>query len=86
MSGERLKLISVKIPAAHYEAVKLLVERGLYANFSEAMRAAISLLLKREAELAALLAIIREQERALQDKEAVLAALKLGASRHGGTD
>jgi|GEM_PF-2490755 hypothetical protein len=76
-----LKTVCVKIPEAYYEAVRLLVERGLYANFSEAVRAGLALLIRRNAELAALVEIVKEQDRILKEKEAVLSALDKGGAR-----
>jgi Arc/MetJ-type ribon-helix-helix transcriptional regulator len=63
-----LRTVSVRIPEDYYEAVMMLVERGLYANLSEAVRKGLSLLLQRDGELAALLTIIREQEKDLQER------------------
>jgi Arc/MetJ-type ribon-helix-helix transcriptional regulator len=51
--------------------VRLLVERGHYVSLAEAVRTGLFLLLQREGELAALLAIIREQERAIREKERI---------------
>jgi hypothetical protein len=64
--GARFRLVSVKIPEAYYEAVRT----GLF------------LLLQREGELAALLAIIREQERTLREKERILS---LAGTREAGS-
>jgi Arc/MetJ-type ribon-helix-helix transcriptional regulator len=81
--GARFRLLSVKIPEAYYEAVRLLVERGHYVSLAEAVRTGLFLLLQREGELAALLTIIREQERALREKERILS---LAGTRKAGSE
>jgi Arc/MetJ-type ribon-helix-helix transcriptional regulator len=63
-----LRIVSVRIPEDYYEAVMTLVERGLYPSLSEAIRKGLSLLLQRDGELAALLTIIREQEKDLRER------------------
>ena len=63
-----LRMVSVRIPEDYYEAVMTLVERGLYPSLSEAIRRGLSLLLQRDGELAALLTIIREQEKDLRER------------------
>jgi Arc/MetJ-type ribon-helix-helix transcriptional regulator len=63
-----LRIVSVRIPEDYYEAVMMLVERGLYPSLSEAIRKGLSLLLQRDGELAALLTIIREQEKDLRER------------------
>jgi Arc/MetJ-type ribon-helix-helix transcriptional regulator len=68
-AGRRgLRIVSVRIPEDYYEAVMTLVERGLYPSLSEAIRRGLSLLLQRDGELAALLTIIREQEKDLRER------------------
>lgn len=46
--GTQLKTISVNIPEAFVKGLEDLVQKGLYANRSEAIRVAIRDLLKRE--------------------------------------
>ncbi|MHA1649320.1 MAG: ribbon-helix-helix domain-containing protein [Candidatus Helarchaeota archaeon] len=43
-----MKTISVNVPESHLESLEELVKKGLYANRSEAIRAAIRDLLKME--------------------------------------
>jgi Arc/MetJ-type ribon-helix-helix transcriptional regulator len=55
-----LRIVSVRIPEDYYEAVMMLVERGLYPSLSEAIRKGLSLLLQRDGKA---LLMVREQER-----------------------